>query len=669
MMIRLAIIFSAAFCYNYTFDHANGVLFQENEPLWTFDADIPVRVNVLLDSPREKFRRALNADCGEDYLVEKKPQNFFGRNGTDFNETTEDCLLGFRTFDEVIRSFMGEDLTMSWNYERNSSDRAAFDRYRKNSPEDRLTYEEWQKKGRPIYQGEENLLPENRARRTRRAAFAGAAVVGGVAVAGSYVYTGVVDAKSRARDALLAAEIDIERRRIERLEEVVETVNDKLDEAIKQIRKAKRPIVSYGGLTIPNDAKAVERILEGADAEINQYFAEQSAAIGEDVVESILTLMNHRLPLNPVFLDTIKAQCIVYQTVAEEDAKEFCNAFAFHSTRWDTLLRFVGLGVTTWTREDGKVQGKDDLEIRHVIVSLTIRIPRMKLKARKFTAVNLGYFKEDGSRWMVDLSKHLVVMPSNEVLEMQPDACLRFTPSFACSTVSLTPSQCGDSLLLGNSTRYCQTMEIDNTKCGYFEDSNRAFVSMKQPGIAQWFHHHPSENVNKIDSFKRTKFAGALNCGPQILRISAMIPGTREIDSMMTYIKPIQVKMRTVQDDEIDEMNAKITKNLKTVKEMGNIMVEMNLTTLELLKRTAATESRNAAETAKQYLFKKFIAPIIGTLGTLGSILLIILAIYIIIKLNSRRRGRNQTSKEVAIERQFAEMNKIARSNRSTDTL
>ena len=69
-MILLTIIFSTANSYNYTFDYSNGVLFQENEPLWTYDADIPVRVNVLLDSPREKFRRALNADCGEDYLLE-----------------------------------------------------------------------------------------------------------------------------------------------------------------------------------------------------------------------------------------------------------------------------------------------------------------------------------------------------------------------------------------------------------------------------------------------------------------------------------------------------------------------------------------------------------------------------------------------------------------------
>ena len=201
-MIRLAIIFSTAFCYNYTFDYSNGVLFQENEPLWTYDADIPVRVNVLLDSPREKFRRGLNADCGETYLVEKKSRNFFGRNGTNFNETTEDCLLAFRTFDEVIRSFMGEDLTMSWDYKRDSMDRREYYNFKKNYPNETITYEEYVKQGRPLF-------PSEIRRRNRRAAMAGAAAVGGVAIAGSYIYTGVVDAKSRARDAVLAAEINM----------------------------------------------------------------------------------------------------------------------------------------------------------------------------------------------------------------------------------------------------------------------------------------------------------------------------------------------------------------------------------------------------------------------------------------------------------------------------
>ena len=49
-----------------------------------------------------------------------------------------------------------------------------------------------------------------------------------------------------------------------------------------------------------------------------------------------------------------------------------------------------------------KTLGKNDIEIRQVIISIRIEIPRMKMKARKLTAKNLGYFKKDQSRWRVE---------------------------------------------------------------------------------------------------------------------------------------------------------------------------------------------------------------------------------------------------------------------------
>lgn len=613
----------------YIFDYSNGVLFQENPPVYIYDASIPIDINVMLDSPREKFRNSIQADCGEDYLIEEFQNNFFGRNDSNFNQSTEDCLTAFRTFDQAFISFMGEDLIFTrthnlTNYKRRSEN---MNKATKDLLENYPTFEEWQKENE-----------EKAKKRNRRAA--PIAVGAGVAIAATGGYSIYVDAKSRARDALLADEIELERQRISILEDVVETTNLKMDEAVKRIRKSKRPIISYGGLMIPNDAKAVQKILEGADQEINQYFAAQSGSMAKEITEAILTLQNHRLPLNPVFLDAIKAQCIVYQSaVSEEQAKRFCTEFSFHSSRWDTKLRFQGYGLTTWNRKDGADQNKENLEIRQIVLSIRIEIPRMKLIAQKFTSKNLGYFKDDGSRWMIDVPQHIVVMPSKEALEMRPADCLRFTPSFSCSAVSLAPNQCAESILLHNSTRYCQTREIDARKCGYFEDPTRAFVSMREPGTAQWFHHAPSERVNKIDSFLKTKFTGALNCGPAILRISAAIPSRKTpATSNIHYIQPIQIRMRSLQDDELEQMNLKIAENLQTVKTMGDQMLEMNLTTLELMRRTAKTESNNAAESAKDFIFKNFIAPLIGSIGSLAFIILALAAVYVTIKLRRKKQ-------------------------------
>lgn len=629
----LTFLFYFAIAENYIFDSKNGLLFQENEMVWVHDGSVPVDISILLDAPREKFRQAMKADCGEDYLVEKMPTNLFGRNDTNFNETTSDCLTAFRTFDNIIMSFLGEDLVTTQKYRMDNIKKRIKLIDEKGENEGKRLKEQYDEKMRRIENGERI--------RTRR----NAAVAGGLTVAGTLGYTIAIDAKSRARDGLLAEEIDVERRRITMLEEVVETIDGKLDAAIKRIRKSKRPIVAYGGLQIPNDAKAIKEIMEGADQEINRYFAETSASLGKEITESILTLKNHRLPLNPTFLSAIKAHCIAYQKVEEDQAKEFCNNFAFHSTRWDTKLRFLGMGITTWDRKDAKTLTKDDMEIKQVIISMRVYIPRMKLKAKKYTTINLGYFKQDNSRWKVDVPQHLVVMPSKEVLELRPSDCLIFTPTFACDAVSLAPNQCGESILLSNSTKYCQTREVDNRKCGYFEDNQRSFVSMRDPGIAQFFHHAPSENVNRIDSLQKTAFPGVLDCGPAILRISTRITEDRK-QTMIHYIQPQQIKMRTVQDEEMDAMNSKIRDNLDTVKSMGNIILEMNSTTLELMKKTAITESRNAADAAQHYIYTKFITPLMGLIGSVLGVILL----YILVKIAIKIRKRQKPTKNAKME-------------------
>jgi hypothetical protein len=162
---------------------------------------------------------------------------------------------------------------------------------------------------------------------------------------------------------------------------------------------------------------------------------------------------------------------------------------------------------------------------------------------------------------------------------------------------------------------------------------------MAQPGIAQWFHHSPSEKVMKIDSFKKTPFSGALNCGPQILRISAIIPEKEKTaESMIHFIQPQQIAMRTIQDDEIDAMNELIKTNLASVEEMGNTMLKMNMSTLEMMKTTAIVESKNAAEEAKDYIFQTFIAPLIGTLGTLIGLVIIAVLLYVLVCQRKKKR-------------------------------
>ena len=247
-------------------------------------------------------------------------------------------------------------------------------------------------------------------------------------------------AYAQGRDALLAEEIAHERQRITALENVVELMHDELDLAVKKIKRSNAPVITWGGLDIPADDLAVKEILEGEGSSMNQYFAEQSRDDGRQLVKAALTLTNHRVPLFSSFLDSIKAQCMAVQTVDPEVAKKFCTHFAFHTTRWDTGVRFLGLGLTTFATDNGKFA--EQFRIKQVIVNLRIPIPRMKLEAQRFQVINLGFFSPDGSRWRLDLPQFVGKMPSNEIVAMDPSLCLHFTPSYSCATSILEPNQC-----------------------------------------------------------------------------------------------------------------------------------------------------------------------------------------------------------------------------------
>ena len=96
--------------------------------------------------------------------------------------------------------------------------------------------------------------------------------------------------------------------------------------------------------------------------------------------------------------------------------------------------------------------------------------------------------------------------------------------------------------------------------------------------------------------------------------------------------------MRSIQDEEMASMNTKIHQNLDTVKSMGDTILKMNMTTLELMKTTAIVESKNAADEAKDYIFKTFITPLIGTMGTLVGIVFVAISLYSLACLRKRKR-------------------------------
>ena len=112
-------------------------------------------------------------------------------------------------------------------------------------------------------------------------------------------------------------------------------------------------------------------VLNGNPKSTIEYFATYSQNYGKEMARSLLQLTNHRLPLYGTFIDTIRAHCFSVQTITDRlQAQEFCLGYAYHVTRWDTDLRYLGLGITTFDVADNTTTtSPDKLRIKEVIIS------------------------------------------------------------------------------------------------------------------------------------------------------------------------------------------------------------------------------------------------------------------------------------------------------------
>jgi hypothetical protein len=62
----------------FIFDRTNGIVFRREDPVFTFDSEVPRIIDIMIASPRLQFREAFQADCGDlSEGLDKMPKNFF----------------------------------------------------------------------------------------------------------------------------------------------------------------------------------------------------------------------------------------------------------------------------------------------------------------------------------------------------------------------------------------------------------------------------------------------------------------------------------------------------------------------------------------------------------------------------------------------------------------
>jgi hypothetical protein len=594
-------------------------------------------------SPYLQFRTSFNGDCGDrsNGLIPMQ-NNFFGLSQDDpaMKNIAEHCETAFRVFDDILLDLINADLLFTEAYSRTLDEMNDARRSADTQKEAKDTTDKKKRSRRSLASESKISSPPNSinqnvterpARKVRRKR---QVLIGmGVVIAATSVHSLISDVGSRNRDKAIIADLEVNRKAISELSQSLELNTEMIEDLAKQLKRSQAPIIVRGGMQVPHNDMMHKNVLDGNPQSTINYFATYAQNYGKEMVRSLLQLTNHRLPLYGTFIDTIRAHCLSVQTIADRlQAQEFCLGYAYHVTRWDTDLRYLGVGITTFDVADNTTTTTPSkLRIKEVVINLRIEIPRLQLKAERYRVVNLGYFQDQATRQRIDIPQFLVKMPSSEVLEMNPSLCLRFTPSFSCSSTSLQANQCGEQLLARNNTRFCNSIPMDPQKCGLYETNDMAFVSMRQKSTVQFFHHAPSIQINKIDSFKKTIFNGALNCGPVILKVTAGIESKTSI-TKINYIAPVKIRVTNIEEERLRIFESQQSHHQDMINSAIQERTKIN-STVQTIYEAGKNEVQHLSD-----LVHGWAAGLMGWLTGITTLVLIIAVTLIIVKIKASKK-------------------------------
>ena len=139
------------------------------------------------------------------------------------------------------------------------------------------------------------------------------------------------------------------------LTRAVEFDHETLDSVVNQLQVDQNLVLAPNVSSVPTFYKYMKAKTTHSDFDPNKnvrkfqrfytnHISELSIDEAKAFETNVLQLQNNRLPLDKNFLIALRAKCLAVQTVHAPVAQMFCNDLAFHATRWDTGLKFHGVG-------------------------------------------------------------------------------------------------------------------------------------------------------------------------------------------------------------------------------------------------------------------------------------------------------------------------------------
>ena len=208
---------------------------------------------------------------------------------------------------------------------------------------------------------------------------------------------------------------------------------------------------------------------------ISQFSLEESRAFEQNVLQ----LQNNRLPLNKNFLLALRAKCLAVQTISSALAQTFCNDLAFHATRWDTGLKFEGIGF----------EFNENKKFKSTVYSMEIQIPILYDGGlTEYDIINLGRFQSANTIRKIPLPVKAVITAAGDIRPLNDKNCIRMNTYKVCPKHAIGPfSSCLQSVYDAQISADCPVIDvISPSTCTSQVIGNAMAISMFKNGTMHY---------------------------------------------------------------------------------------------------------------------------------------------------------------------------------------
>ena len=461
------------------FDQSHGIVYEPLNKLTVYTEVASTRVNIIIPSPRKLIKDSQGSlDCGKQKIEMPEDEKVFLR----VERTPVDCDHIYGLYDRTIYKVL--DL---------------------------------------------KIVPEQQKRERRGALVAAAISTVVIGVTGLFGYA--LGEASLSADR--KAQEDFDRREISRIQRAIELNAHNLAEVAALIQTSTDPAAMYAPIEAPESAQMAIRYAMATNAGFADFLSDFTEDMGNKMIHNMLALSNNRLPTDLHFINSMRTYCLSQQTKSTPETLEHCRQFALHCTRYDTSLRFAGVGITL-TDEHSSKQLIEDL-----VFSITVEIPIYEFQGDLFETHNLGYFTSPQSRFLLPVPKHVARLPNNETREIEPAHCLRFNNGHACQVDKLVPNMCVLASFCSQNGTGCLPEKADPSKCGVWQPATQrqVAVSLPKPSLLDFSNKRPAINLPAIALINKTTDAATLHCQARTIHIRP-IRTTQVVNTTIRYLKP-----------------------------------------------------------------------------------------------------------------------------------